>query len=115
MGRGMGRAALLALTFLVPVASVWAADATAGRAKSMQCAACHGPNGIATLPDAPNLAGQNALYLAKALKDFKSGARQDETMSLVVGGLSDTDIEDLAAYYESIEITVSPPRLPPDS
>jgi cytochrome c553 len=60
-------------------------------------------NGIATLPGAPNLAGQNAIYLAKALRDFKSGARKDEMMSLMVANLSDADIENLAAFYEGLE------------
>lgn len=88
-----------------------AADVAAGRAKSVQCAVCHGPQGIATLPDAPNLAGQNEIYLAKALNDFKSGARKNEMMTMMAANLSDADIENLAAYYQSIEIslTSSPP------
>jgi cytochrome c553 len=105
-GRGL---AAVALCFLLPTASVPAADVAAGRAKAVQCATCHGANGIATLPDAPNLAGQNEIYLVKALKDFKSGERKNEMMSLMVANLSDTDIENLAAFYQSIEITVKGP------
>jgi len=88
---------------------VAAADVSAGRAKSVQCAVCHGPHGMATLPEAPNLAGQSEIYLVKALKDFKSGTRTNEMMNMVVGNLSDADIEDLAAYYQSIEIVVKEP------
>lgn len=87
-------------------ASASAADIAAGRSKAAQCAACHGAHGMATLVEAPNLAGQNEVYLAKSLHDFKSGARKNETMSLMAAGLSDADIENLAAYYHSIEITV---------
>lgn len=83
-----------------------AADVAAGRAKAAQCAACHGANGMATLAEAPNLAGQNEIYLAKALRDFKTGARKNETMSLMAAALSDADIENMAAYYQSIKITV---------
>lgn len=86
-----------------------AADLEAGRAKAVQCAVCHGANGMATLPDAPNLAGQSEIYLAKALRDFKSGARKNEMMSMMAAGLSDADIENLAAYYQSIEVTVKQP------
>lgn len=87
-------------------ASAAAADLSAGRAKSVQCAVCHGPNGIATLPEAPNLAGQSDIYLVKALNDFKSGVRKNEMMTMMVANLSDADIENLAAYYQSIEIVV---------
>lgn len=76
-----------------------AADPAAGKAKAAQCAACHGANGIAVLPDAPNLAGQNEIYLVKALKDYRSGARKHEQMTVMAKGLSDKDIENLAAYY----------------
>ncbi|HEY9279202.1 MAG TPA: cytochrome c [Eoetvoesiella sp.] len=103
------RAMVVALGCALAAGPAWAADAAAGRAKAAQCAACHGPNGIATLPTAPNLAGQNATYLVKALRDYKSGARKDEMMSLMAAGLSDADIEDLAAYYSGIEITVKRP------
>lgn len=76
-----------------------AADPAAGKAKAAQCAACHGANGIAVMPDAPNLAGQNEMYLAKALRDYRSGARKHEQMAVMAKGLSDKDIENLAAYY----------------
>ncbi|WP_236674029.1 c-type cytochrome [Paraburkholderia hospita] len=59
-------------------------------------------DGIAKIPEAPNLAGQNEDYLIKALKDFKSGARQNDMMSLVAKPLSDGDIADLAAFYHGL-------------
>jgi cytochrome c553 len=37
---------------------------------------------------------------------FKSGECGHEMMSVVVQNLSPTDIEDLAAYYSAIEISV---------
>ncbi len=79
--------------------SALAADPAAGKAKAAQCAACHGANGIAVLPDAPHLAGQNEIYLVKALKDYRSGARKHEQMSVMAKGLSDKDIDNLAAWY----------------
>jgi cytochrome c553 len=86
-----------------------AGDAKAGRQKAIKCQACHGLDGQAKLPDSPNLAGQNPIYLAKALQDYRSGARHNEMMSVVAHPLADQDIADLAAYYAAIPITVGPP------
>jgi cytochrome c553 len=87
-----------------------AGDLAAGRRKAMQCQTCHGLDGLAKLPVAPNLAGQPEPYLVKALNDFRHGLRKNDMMSIVVKSLSDADVADLAAYYASIEITAKPPR-----
>ncbi len=86
-----------------------AGDAAAGRLKARMCQTCHGLDGRAKIPEAPNLAGQSATYLVKALKDYRSGARKNDMMSLVAPTLKDQDIDDLAAYYSAIEVTVGPP------
>lgn len=80
-----------------------AADAAAGKNKSGVCAACHGPTGISAIPMYPNLAGQKEAYLAKQLKDFKSGARKDPVMAPMAMGLSDEDIADISAFYASMK------------
>lgn len=79
-----------------------AADPAAVKSKAVQCAACHGADGIAVLPDAPNLAGQSEIYLVKALKDYRSGARKNEQMNVMAKTLSDRDIENFAAYYNQM-------------
>jgi cytochrome c553 len=86
-----------------------AGDVSAGRHKALACQTCHGLDGKAKLPEAPNLAGQNATYLVKALKDYRSGARKNDMMSLVAPTLKDQDIDDLAAYFSAIEVTLGPP------
>jgi cytochrome c553 len=96
------------LTSLVPV-SVNAADAKAGRQKITVCQACHGLDGLSKNPEAPNLAGQVEGYLVKALTEYKSGARNNETMNIVAKDLADRDMADIAAYYSSIQIDVLPP------
>ncbi len=73
-----------------------------GRKKALQCQTCHGLDGMAKIPEAPNLAGQNPQYLVKALQDFKSGARQNEMMSAVAEMLSPQDMEVLAGYYSGL-------------
>jgi cytochrome c553 len=84
-------------------------DAKAGRRKALQCQACHGLDGQAKLPAAPNLAGQSEIYLVKAMKDYRDGARKNDMMALVVRNLKDNDIADLAAYYAAIPVTVGLP------
>src|SRR5665213_4457555 len=92
---------------LTASASVSAAgDVKAGRAKALMCQACHGLDGLSKTPDAPNIAGQPEPYLVAQLQAFKSGARKNDAMSVVTPSLSDKDIEDLAAYYSVIEISV---------
>jgi cytochrome c553 len=81
-------------------------DIKAGREKAQKCEVCHGLDGLSKVAEAPNIAGQNQQYLVKQLNAFKSGERQNEMMSLVAPSLSPDDIEDLAAYYAAIEITV---------
>jgi len=94
----------LALAATVMMASpVFAGDVAAGKGKSMMCGACHGAAGISAVPMYPNLAGQKEMYLAKQLKDFKSGKRNDPTMKGMVAALSDADMDNLAAYYASLK------------
>jgi cytochrome c553 len=81
-----------------------ARDPVAGKTKAAQCVTCHGALGLSQLPNAPNLAGQPAIYVAEQLKAYRSGKRQNEIMSVLAKPLSDQDIDDLAAWYGSIEV-----------
>jgi cytochrome c553 len=108
------RTAIFAVQLLVPVfflvgagGASQAGDVKAGRAKAMMCQACHGLDGLSKTPDAPNIAGQIEPYLVTQLQAYKSGARKNDAMSVVAPSLSDKDIEDLAAYYSVIEISIS--------
>jgi len=78
------------------------ADSAAGQAKAKEiCQACHGLDGNSPTPDYPKLAGQYPDYLAKALRDYKSGARKNAIMAGMAGALTANDIDNLAAYYSS--------------
>jgi cytochrome c553 len=76
-----------------------AADAAAGKAASATCAGCHGADGNSVNPEWPKLAGQGAPYLAKQLHGFKNGDRTNPTMAPMAMGLSDQDVENLAAWF----------------
>ena len=93
-------AMILALSSLVSF-TAHAADIEAGKTKSAVCAACHGADGNSSNAAWPSLAGQHASYLYKQLTDFKEGHRIDITMTGMVINLSDEDMKDIAAYFES--------------
>jgi cytochrome c553 len=102
------RAAWIALSLFAATLSIpaQANDIAAGREKALSCAMCHGANGISQMPSAPHLAGQPAIYLAEQLKNFRSGKRSNEIMNVIAKPLSDPEISDLAAWFESIQIEV---------
>jgi len=84
-----------------------AADLTNGRKiAAVKCQMCHGLDGQAKLPEAPNLSGQVELYLTEQMKAFHDGVRKNDMMSLVAKTLSDNEIADLAAYYAAIEVKI---------
>ena len=83
-----------------------AGDVKAGRTKALMCQACHGLDGLSKAPDAPNIAAQIEPYIVAELQAYKSGTRKNDAMSVVAPSLSDTDIEDLAAYFSAIEINI---------
>ncbi|AGA88383.1 c-type cytochrome [Stutzerimonas stutzeri] len=87
-----------------------AADLTAAKAKAKTCAACHGIDGIAKVADAPNLAGNGELYLARQLQAFRSGERKHPQMSVIASGLSDEDIAAVTAWYSAIKVSVELPE-----
>ena len=81
-------------------AAAGAADMKAGEAKAKEvCQVCHGLDGNSPTPDYPKLGGQLPDYLAKALRDYKSGARKNAIMAGFTGTLSAQDIDNLAAFY----------------
>ena len=84
------------------------ADPAAGAAKAKEvCQACHGLDGNSPSPDYPKIGGQYPDYLAKALRDYKSGQRKNAIMAGFAQALSKQDIENLAAYYGAQPATVS--------
>jgi len=104
------RAVRIAAALSIAVAAVApsrAADITNGRKiAAMKCAMCHGLDGQAKLPEAPNLSGQVEPYLVAQMKAFRAGTRKNEMMSLVVPTLSENDVADLSAYYSAIEVKI---------
>ncbi len=70
------------------------------------CIACHGPNGRGNGPAGyPSLAGQHAVYTAKQLKDYRSGARKSDNAAImrsITERLTDAEIEAVASYIQGL-------------
>ncbi|MFK7963181.1 MAG: cytochrome c [Burkholderiaceae bacterium] len=85
-------------------APVHAADIAAGKEKAAVCAACHGEDGKTPIdPSYAILAGQHRDYLVVALKAYRSGGRKNAIMAGQAAALSNDDINNLAAYYASLD------------
>lgn len=102
MTKNLTALAALALAAALPAAHA-DGSAEAGADKAAICIACHGPGGNSTNPEWPNLAGQNAAYIAEQLKQFRAGQRGATPNAMVMtaqaAALSDEDIADLGAYF----------------
>lgn len=88
-------------------------DAVAGSKKNSVCVGCHGINGYHTgFPEVyhvPKLSGQSADYLVAALHEYKSGERKHPSMGTTALSLSEQDMADLAAYYQSTGLATPTP------
>lgn len=97
---------LAAATTLLAVSSAHAeGDKAAGRTLVYTCAGCHGVPGYTNAyPQypVPKIVGQNAQYIVDALHGYQSGGRTHPTMDAQAQSLSDTDIQDIAAYLSSL-------------
>jgi len=83
--------------------SSWAsADALQVRSMAASCSGCHGTHGVA-MPGMDSLAGQKKEDLLKKMQDFKSGKKPATLMHQLSAGYSDTQIEQLAAYFAALK------------
>jgi cytochrome c553 len=76
-------------------------DPVAGKTQSALCQGCHGEFGLSLEDLIPNLAGQYAVYIAKQLRNFQSGARTHQIMSAMAQTINDTELTNIAAYFSS--------------
>ena len=77
--------------------------------KAQPCAACHGAEGNSALPAVPSLAGQPAQFIATQLLMFREGRRKDAQMSPFAAGLTNADLNGIAAYF-SLQKLAPPAR-----
>jgi cytochrome c553 len=88
-------------------------NAEKGQSLAETCKACHGQRGEGMpaetrddekIPAIPALAGQNANYMFKQLRDYFNGDRSNDFMTAIAKGLSEQDAADLAVWYASLSL-----------
>jgi cytochrome c553 len=91
-------------------------NAEKGQSLAETCKACHGQRGEGMpaetrddeiIPAIPALAGQNANYTFKQLRDYFNGDRSNDSMTAIAKGLSEQDAADLAVWYASLSLPKS--------
>jgi cytochrome c553 len=102
----MSNKLILVMLFLAMVLSAAAqagGDASRGEELAVDCADCHGADGMGD-EESPKIAGLEEAYHIEQLQAFKSGERTDEEemMLLYTEDLTDQDMADLAAYYAGL-------------
>lgn len=103
---------LIALALAATALSAQAAgDAAAGKNKVFQCQGCHGiADWKSAYPEVyrvPKLGGQKPEYIVAALKAYQKGERDFATMRGMVDGMSEKDMQDIAAYYAAQPLTTA--------
>jgi cytochrome c553 len=94
------RLSRLVAATMFAIASPAVADIEQGKKiASGRCFLCHGMNGESSSEVFPRLATQNASYLAKQLRDFRSGKRKGTTMNEMAKGLTEAEVAGLGAFY----------------
>jgi cytochrome c553 len=90
------------------VAAALALAGAASAADPKACAACHGEGGNSANPAVPSLAGQPAQFISTALYMFREGHRKDPQMTPMAAGLTNAELNELAAYFS--KLPAAPPR-----
>ena len=92
---------ICALMLVTAEGSLAGGDAKAGQDKAAMCLGCHGADGNSLVPSFPKLAGLGEKYLLKQMQDIRDGRRPVAVMAGQVDNMSDQDLSDIAAFYNS--------------
>lgn len=97
---------LLLTTALMAIAGTAMATGDPGRgravAEARSCGTCHGVQGVSAMPNIPSLAGQPEEFITLQMILFRERLRQAPPMPDLAQGLSDEDIENLAAHFAAL-------------
>lgn len=100
------------LLLCAAAASVTAAPRS-GAMLSNPCAGCHGTYGHSAGEVMPSLAGMDKRYLAKAMQDYRSGARPSTIMGRIAKGYTDQEVGAIATFFSQQEWQKAPQKVDP--
>ncbi len=82
-------------------------EGVTAEAAPQACVSCHGADGISTLLDAPNLAGETNIYIDTQLKSFRRGVRKHDLMNAIVAEMTDAEIRAVADWYGAVALEIT--------
>lgn len=88
---------------LISTAALAAGDPVAGQQKAGPCIICHGTVGYPGMFYTLQLAGRNADKLAVKTNKYRSGKILHPIMNLAVMPMTEKDVEDVSAFYQSLK------------
>lgn len=97
-GLAAGPMAMAVMAVMATVAP-GAASGDEGYRLSQTCAGCHGTDGASPGAAIPVIGGLDAAYIARTLRDYRSGARGFYVMRIVAAGFDDPQIDAIAAWF----------------
>lgn len=77
-------------------------DPVAGKSRSQLCQGCHAEDGNSLSTLVPKLAGQNAAYISKQVRNFQAGMRKHAIMNDLAITVNEDELADIAAYFASL-------------
>jgi len=75
---------------------------------ALNCAACHGEQGVSSSNLIPTLAGMDAAVIYKQLDDYRSGKRPWGVMNAIATALTAQESADVAVYFASLQNGLPP-------
>lgn len=101
-------------SLLLSTANAADADILRGEKLAQTCMGCHGAPGLRNPEPVyliPMVGGQHPEYIISALQAYKAKTRSHKTMQAQAANLSDQDMIDIAAYFNSFEENSRPSRV----
>lgn len=93
---------LAVVSTMILASQVQAGDVQAGATKAAACVACHGSASFPGIFPIVQLAGRDADKLATKTNKYRTGKLISPMMNLAVMTMTDKDVEDVSAYYQSL-------------
>jgi sulfide dehydrogenase cytochrome subunit len=84
---------------VIPLLALLAAVPARGEPITALCAGCHGPKGVSSDPQVPNIGGQSPTFITYALKAYAAGVWPSDVMAGIARALSDVQIRAAADFY----------------
>lgn len=95
--------------------AAFAGAVESGRRLASFCFNCHGEDGHSRIPETPNIAGQNAVYLHEQIRKFAAGERRNDFMQGLMRALTEDERINVAIYFAAQKPYPAVPKAGPQA